>query len=283
MNRKTKLFIISAGLILAGFSTTSVNAATTTANNIDVILEQQENTTNDKIRYISTLELSNGADLQDITKIDMELSLSKAGETTLTTEKELFSVYDTVTGTNGKAKAANTYYAVFTITDVAASYPGWNLSATFEYNYLDGTTEETNTVNYKIPETYDLKSSGTGTFVTTSECFADSVQDGQILQCFCWSYNEIMEYLPDIANQGFTAIQTSPVQVCKEATLGQTAKGSWWAYYQPAAFTIDDTGDNALGTPEEFKAMCQMAHSYGVKVLVDVVANHLGMRACILL
>ena len=107
--------------------------------------------------------------------------------------------------------------------------------------------------------------------------FADTVQDGQILQCFCWSYNEIMEYLPKIASQGFTAIQTSPVQVCKEATSGnKTAKGSWWAYYQPAAFTIDDTGDNALGTPEEFQAMCDMAHSYGVKVLVDVVANHLG-------
>ena len=106
--------------------------------------------------------------------------------------------------------------------------------------------------------------------------FADTVQDGQILQCFCWSYNEIMEYLPKIASQGFTAIQTSPVQVCKEATAGKNAKGSWWAYYQPAAFTVDDTGDNALGTPEEFQAMCEMAHSYGVKVLVDVVANHLG-------
>lgn len=132
-------------------------------------------------------------------------------------------------------------------------------------------------MNYKIPEAYTLKSSGSGEFVTTSECFADSVQDGQILQCFCWSYNEIMEYLPYIAEQGFTAIQTSVAQVCKEATTGgKTAKGSWWAYYQPAAFTLDDTGDNALGTPEEFAAMIDAAHALGVKVLVDVVANHLG-------
>ena len=90
MNRKKKLFIISAGLILVGFSATSVNAATTTANNVDVVLEQQENTTNDKIRYVSTLELSNGVTLNDITKIDMQLSLSKAGETTLSTEKNYF-------------------------------------------------------------------------------------------------------------------------------------------------------------------------------------------------
>ncbi|MCR5231784.1 MAG: starch-binding protein [Acholeplasmatales bacterium] len=120
------------------------------------------------------------------------------------------------------------------------------------------------------------------TLANDSSDFADSVQDGQILQCFCWSYKEIMEYLPKIASQGFTAIQTSPVQVCKEQTIddgegnSRTAKGMWWAYYQPAAFTIDDTGDNALGTPEEFSQMVEMAHSYGVKVLVDVVANHLG-------
>ncbi len=125
-------------------------------------------------------------------------------------------------------------------------------------------------------KTTDGDSELSSTTSVDTSVFADNVQDGQILQCFCWSYNEIMEYLPKIADQGFTAIQTSPVQVCKEATLGQTAKGSWWAYYQPAAFTIDDTLDNALGTPEEFRAMCQMAHSYGVKVLVDVVANHLG-------
>jgi len=119
-------------------------------------------------------------------------------------------------------------------------------------------------------------------YESNSSDFADTVQDGQILQCFCWSYNEIMQYIPKIASQGFTAIQTSPVQVCKEQTVDdgkgnpRTAKGMWWAYYQPAAFTIDDTGDNALGTPEEFRQMVEMAHQYGVKVLVDVVANHLG-------
>ena len=271
-----KFFVSTAGVALCIFSATAVNAATATLENVDVILEQQENTSSDKIRYISTLELSNNAKLSDITKIDMKLSLSKSGETTKYAEAELLSVYDTVTGTNGKAKTADTYYAVYTITDLAKSYPGWTLNATFEYNYTDGTKENTNTVNYVIPNSYTLTSSGNGTFVTTKECFAENVQDGQILQCFCWSYNEIMNYLPTIADQGFTAIQTSPVQVCKEATAGKNAKGSWWAYYQPAAFTIDDTGDNALGTPEEFQDMCEMAHSYGVKVLVDVVANHLG-------
>ena len=70
MNTKCKFFITAAGLVVSVFSATAVNAATTTLENIDVILEQQENTSNDKIRYISTLELSNNAKLSDITKID---------------------------------------------------------------------------------------------------------------------------------------------------------------------------------------------------------------------
>ena len=138
-----------------------------------------------------------------------------------------------------------------------------------------------------IPNALDIEvSSANGTLnalaSSSTSDFADNVQDGQILQCFCWSYKEIMDYLPKIAAQGFTAIQTSPVQVCKEQTVddgkgnGRVAKDMWWAYYQPAAFTVDDTGDNALGTPQEFAQMVSTAHKYGVKVLVDVVANHLG-------
>lgn len=103
-------------MILIFTSFITVKASTQIIDLVDIILEQQENTTNDKIRYVSTLELSNGVTLNDITKIDMQLSLSKAGETTLTTEKELFSVYDSIAGTNGKAKIDNTYYSVFTIT-----------------------------------------------------------------------------------------------------------------------------------------------------------------------
>ena len=42
---------------------------------------------------------------------------------------------------------------------------------------------------------------------------ADNIQDGQILQCFNWSFDNIKKNMKTIAEQGFTAVQTSPIQV----------------------------------------------------------------------
>ena len=47
-------------------------------------------------------------------------------------------------------------------------------------------------------------------------------------------------------------------------------------YYQPVDFVIADQDFNALGTKAELQSMIETAHSYGIKVIVDVVANHLG-------
>ena len=35
-----------------------------------------------------------------------------------------------------------------------------------------------------------------------------------------------------------------------------------------------DAGNYQLGTRDEFKSMCDTAHEYGVRVIVDVIANH---------
>ena len=106
----------------------------------------------------------------------------------------------------------------------------------------------------------------------------DDVQDGQILQCWNWSFNNIKSNMAKIAEQGFSAIQTSPIQATKESTTASysTVKNSWWVYYQPIAFNIETNSYNALGTASEFKAMCTEAHKYGVKVIVDAVLNHTG-------
>ena len=110
---------------------------------------------------------------------------------------------------------------------------------------------------------------------TNSYGLADNVQDGQILQCFDWSYNSMKNNMQKIAEQGFSAIQTSPIQQAKEGTKG-AGGGQWWVYYQPAYWHIDDTGNSALGTKSEFKAMVEEAHKYGIKVIVDAVLNHTG-------
>lgn len=135
------------------------------------------------------------------------------------------------------------------------------------------------TGNLVVADTVMVKAASTNTEIEAAADeydLMDDVQDGVTLQCWNWSYNNIKNNMETIAEQGFSAIQTSPIQTCKESTSGRTQGSSWWLYYQPAEFTIDDTGTNALGTKEEFEEMCETAHEYGIKVIVDVVANHLG-------
>ena len=79
-----------------------------------------------------------------------------------------------------------------------------------------------------------------------------------------------------IASQGFTAVQTSPIQPVKESTTGKDMHGVWWVQYQPVDFIINTSTDNPLGTASEFAAMCAEAEKYGVQVIVDVVANHMA-------
>lgn len=106
---------------------------------------------------------------------------------------------------------------------------------------------------------------------------ADSVQEGVILHAWNWSFNNIKAQMKTIAESGYTAIQTSPIQIAKENTKNVSV-GNWWVFYQPAGFTIDNTGGSALGNKADFKAMCDEAHKYGIRIIVDVVANHLGNR-----
>ena len=93
----------------------------------------------------------------------------------------------------------------------------------------------------------------------------DNIQDGVILHCFDWKYNDIKAMLPEIAEAGFSAIQTSPAQ-------RDDSYGVWYMLYQPQSFSI---ATNALGSKEELTSLCNEAHKYGIKVVVDVVANHM--------
>ena len=117
-----------------------------------------------------------------------------------------------------------------------------------------------------------------------------SSQDGVILHCWNWSYNNIKKYMKDIAASGYTSIQTSPVQQPKDYYwegvaygnvgipdgTGDADHGNWWKSYQPVTFSICDNGHTWYGTKAEFKAMCDEAEKYGVRVIVDIVANHMG-------
>lgn len=111
--------------------------------------------------------------------------------------------------------------------------------------------------------------------VSVSAATVSDIQDGVTLHCWNWSFKAIEDNMAAIARAGYTAIQTSPIQQAKQTTAGYQTY-DWWVFYQPASFSIDDTGKSALGTKAQFRSMCQTAHSYGIKVIVDVVANHMG-------
>ncbi|MBE6648884.1 MAG: starch-binding protein [Ruminococcaceae bacterium] len=114
------------------------------------------------------------------------------------------------------------------------------------------------------------------THVDTAYGLVDNVQDGQILQCWNWSFENMRKNMALIASQGFSAVQTSPIQGSKESTKEyySTMQNSWWVYYQPINFNIETNSYNALGTSAEFKTMCDEAEKYGIKVIVDAVLNH---------
>ena len=94
---------------------------------------------------------------------------------------------------------------------------------------------------------------------------AKNIQDGNILHCFDWKYNDIKAELKNIAEAGFTSVQTSPAQ--------PAGGGEWYWLYQPLGFYI---GNNPLGSKSDLQSLCQEADKYGIKVVVDVVANHLN-------
>ena len=94
---------------------------------------------------------------------------------------------------------------------------------------------------------------------------ASNCQDGNILHCFGWKFSDIIDELPNIAAAGFTSVQTTPVQPHSDTT-------AWYWLYQPTYFTVG----NDYCTADDVKRLCSEADKYGIKVIVDVVANHVA-------
>ena len=128
----------------------------------------------------------------------------------------------------------------------------------------------TKVVNAATP----LTQTTTVTKASTSNNYslADSTKDGVILHAWDWSFNTINANLKSIAEAGYTSVQVSPIQGTKASNMGTSY---WWLLYQPTNFSI---GNAQLGTRAEFESMCTEAHKYGIKIIVDVVANHMANR-----
>lgn len=97
-----------------------------------------------------------------------------------------------------------------------------------------------------------------------------NIQDGNILHCFNWTIADVKAELPNIAASGFGAVQLSPLQRAD----GRTGS-AWHNLYRP----YDLAFKGGLGTESELQALCAEAANYGIKIIVDVVANHVDKTA----
>ena len=105
-------------------------------------------------------------------------------------------------------------------------------------------------------------------------------EDETILHAWSWNLNTIAENMKNIADAGYTYVQTSPVQTCYVgeggglalfSNPGDSVKGKWYYYYQPTDWQV---GNYIMGTRDDFRNMCDSARIYGIKVIVDVLPNH---------
>ena len=87
----------------------------------------------------------------------------------------------------------------------------------------------------------------------------------RIIQFLNWDIKSIIESLDDVKKQNFDTIQINPVQPFINET-------EWWATYQPLDFKIG----NVYGSKEDLKQLCDLAHKKNIKIVVDVITNHLA-------
>ena len=101
-----------------------------------------------------------------------------------------------------------------------------------------------------------------------------------ILHVWSWNFPTIAANMKQIADAGFTMIQTSPVNACFSPEGGNVKildekEGNWYHYYQPTDWTV---GNNIVGSEEEMKVMLDSAKKYDIRVLVDVLPNHVAFN-----
>ena len=89
-----------------------------------------------------------------------------------------------------------------------------------------------------------------------------------VFQAWMYRLNEIP--VEEVAKQGFTAIQTSPLQPIKEKIHENLDNA--WAIYQPIDYTIG----NDLGTEEDLRNLANRCHANGLKLIVDIVMHHVA-------
>lgn len=116
-----------------------------------------------------------------------------------------------------------------------------------------------------------------------AEVAKEPSEDEVILHAWTWSFDNVAKNMKQIAEAGYDYVQISPAQTCYVgedggmalfSEEGDSVKGKWYYYYQPTDWKV---GNYMLGNREQLKAMCDSAAKYGVKVIADVLPNHVAI------
>lgn len=86
-----------------------------------------------------------------------------------------------------------------------------------------------------------------------------------IFHAFNDSYADVEKYVCSIGKQGYSHLQVAPAQKSNPA-------GDWWARYQPVDFSIIE----GRGSEQDLKRLVSTAHGCQVKIIADVVFNHMA-------
>jgi alpha-amylase len=86
-----------------------------------------------------------------------------------------------------------------------------------------------------------------------------------IFHAFNQPYKDVEPFVCTLADQGYSHLQISPAQKSNPSS-------EWWARYQPVDYSVIE----GLGSAEDLSNLTKKAHGCGVKVIADVVFNHMA-------
>ena len=103
------------------------------------------------------------------------------------------------------------------------------------------------------------------TFSSVAQITWAGEQPTAIFHAFNQQYKDVEGFVCILADQGYSHIQISPAQKSNPGN-------EWWKRYQPVDYSVIE----GLGSESDLKNLINKAHSCNVKVIGDVVFNHMA-------
>jgi alpha-amylase len=86
-----------------------------------------------------------------------------------------------------------------------------------------------------------------------------------IFHAFDQYFSDIAGYVCELPKQGYSHVQIPPAQKSNPSTI-------WYARYQPVDYSVIE----GRGSEDDLRALVNKAHGCGMKVIADVVFNHMA-------